>query len=829
VTISDIPTETVRAAEITMVKTPAEKFNVWAENSAVTPARSVGVKIKSLQNELSISSIKPSGEWELVSVRLRGAIGIRNGLNREEITINFDEYAPGLIALSGANGKGKTTLIENCHPFPQLLTRKGKLQNHFFLRNSFREVIFRNSLTGMLAKFLIQIDGANKSGACKCFAFRKSDGAESYEPVEGVDGNLKPYEDILARTFGPLDLYLRTAFITQRPTKNLPDLTDATAGEKKTLFVELAGINYLQQFADAAADKAKQEAAKTHDAEIKSQMLQAAISGKDGAAAELKEAETALTAGRQELEIVLEKGKEAKADVDRLQASYEEEKERQRNADRTSGAIANAQIDIGKRENDIAFYKQTAQNKTVFEKAIADGEALQKTIEAENVKKQQNLEKNAEKQREFAKIKADFDAKVKNLEKERGGIQDQRRILEKNVIDVRHNIDLYERDTAEIKEDCPTCGQRLPADKLAELKNKREQFLAKIENEKATEAKLSTEINTISQRIKELDEALAFLAFDEPAPGDDIPFDDTALREATTELRQIDIPAARSGLAMARDAAVRIEGFEREIKTQQEIIAEKTAELEKLDAAVEAGYGDRLSAELEKAKTLHASLTVSYTEIKTTIARNEALIEAVRRKLTDIAAREAELAEIKTAVAIVKKDAADWELIARGFGKDGVQALELDALAPGISDTANRILDKAFNGRYRIDIQTTRIGGAGKNTKQIEDFLIYVTDTEGGGEPVLLEDKSGGEAVWIKRAIYDAFAVTRKRNTNFAFLTCFQDETDGALDSAAKTAYCRMLEAAHAESKLRHTIIITHSNEVKAMIEQKIDMEELAQ
>jgi len=37
-----------------------------------------------------------------------------------------------------------------------------------------------------------------------------------------------------------------------------------------------------------------------------------------------------------------------------------------------------------------------------------------------------------------------------------------------------------------------------------------------------------------------------------------------------------------------------------------------------------------------------------------------------------------------------------------------------------------------------------------------------------------------------------------------------------------------MLEAAHAESKLRHTIIITHSNEVKVMIEQKIDMDELA-
>jgi DNA repair exonuclease SbcCD ATPase subunit len=118
------------------------------------------------------------------------------------------------------------------------------------------------------------------------------------------------------------------------------------------------------------------------------------------------------------------------------------------------------------------------------------------------------------------------------------------------------------------------------------------------------------------------------------------------------------------------------------------------------------------------------------------------------------------------------------------------------------------------------------MGGAGKKTRQIEDFLIYVIDAE-DGEAVLLDDKSGGETVWIKRALYDAFAVIRKRNTGFAFRTCFQDEADGALDSAAKTAYSRMLEAAHAESALRHTVIITHSEEVKAMIPQKIDMEEL--
>jgi exonuclease SbcC len=250
-------------------------------------------------------------------------------------------------------------------------------------------------------------------------------------------------------------------------------------------------------------------------------------------------------------------------------------------------------------------------------------------------------------------------------------------------------------------------------------------------------------------------------------------------------------------------------------------------EVFKLITGIEEGTLTRLSRELESAISRHATLTERYTEIRTVIARQEAAIASSKRSLVEIEDKEKELASLRKQILLSTQEGGMWDLIVKAFGKDGIQALELDALAPGISETANRILESAYGDRFKIAIETTRIGGAGKKTKQIEDFVIKVIDSE-DGEAVNLEDKSGGEAVWVKRAIYDAFAVIRKRNTKFAFLSCFQDEADGALDSAAKTAYCRMLEAAHAESKLRHTFIITHSNEVKAMIDQKIDMEELA-
>jgi len=68
--------------------------------------------------------------------------------------------------------------------------------------------------------------------------------------------------------------------------------------------------------------------------------------------------------------------------------------------------------------------------------------------------------------------------------------------------------------------------------------------------------------------------------------------------------------------------------------------------------------------------------------------------------------------------------------VAKAFGKDGIQALELDALAPGISDTANRILESAYGDRFKIAIETTRMGGSGKKTRQVEDFITIEFNSE---------------------------------------------------------------------------------------------------
>ena len=52
------------------------------------------------------------------SVRLKGFRGIRDGMGRDVLELDFERLAPGaaLVAIAGANGRGKTTVMDNLHP-----------------------------------------------------------------------------------------------------------------------------------------------------------------------------------------------------------------------------------------------------------------------------------------------------------------------------------------------------------------------------------------------------------------------------------------------------------------------------------------------------------------------------------------------------------------------------------------------------------------------------------------------------------------------------------------------------------------------------------------
>jgi exonuclease SbcC len=79
---------------------------------------------------------------KIKSLKLRGAIGIWKGLGLDEIEIDFTVFEPGLVTITGKNGNGKSTILENLHPFRTMVSRSGSLESHFYLKDSHRILEF---------------------------------------------------------------------------------------------------------------------------------------------------------------------------------------------------------------------------------------------------------------------------------------------------------------------------------------------------------------------------------------------------------------------------------------------------------------------------------------------------------------------------------------------------------------------------------------------------------------------------------------------------------------------------------------------------------------
>src|SRR5215470_8378619 len=54
---------------------------------------------------------------------LKGFRGIRDGLGRDELELDFEQLAgnAALVAIAGSNGRGKSTILDNMTPYPLCL------------------------------------------------------------------------------------------------------------------------------------------------------------------------------------------------------------------------------------------------------------------------------------------------------------------------------------------------------------------------------------------------------------------------------------------------------------------------------------------------------------------------------------------------------------------------------------------------------------------------------------------------------------------------------------------------------------------------------------
>lgn len=816
VTLNILPTETVRAGEITEKRSLRDKVQVWSENSDIDLAESVLAKADEIEREAAARGAAVSGAHIRINrLVLRGAKGLWQKQQKDEIDLDLDCYDAGVIAIVGVNGAGKTTIIENLHPWPGMLTRSGALKDHFRLKDSCRDLYFTDDRTGQRYRALITIRADIASGAAEYYLYRDNGG--NWEPLPGINGRKEPYEEAVNTLFGSLPLYLRTAFQTQRPTKDAPDLAETTKGERKTLFAELSGIDYL----DVYRTDAKSRADAIDNELVASRAVIDAANGLEASAgavdSEIKIEEERAKHLAVELNILEGDGKAAKVSVETGRRCVESLVEKKRAWQAADAEVKRLEREIESVQKSRRDYEAAASGRDEAAKEIERIEALEKELDelrAERTEGEKEyraaLEEHQKKVREIGQRGAEIQNRIDSATFGASGTERELAVLQDRIAAL---------ESEPIKDTCPTCKQRLPEAELEALKASRGKALAELKERAALLSKRHEEGKAQAEAARK---ELAGLVAPE-APVAPVYANDARLVEIEEELSLCDVDAAREELKRADIA-------QSQLVSLAERMSSLTVSLDKARTdAKKAAYSDdvlnTLMETLKAEEERYEALQARYVEIREDRARAVAFAQKARQTLADIDARIAERKKAESAVSGKEDTAREWRLLERACGPDGIQALELDALAPSIADVTNRLL-AAQNPRYSVEFRTTRIAGKGSKTKQIETFEIFVLDRERGTEQEI-GTLSGGEGVWIKRAVYDAFAAIRARNTDVQFRTVMQDETDGALDPEARMAYLRMLEKAHQESGRHHTLLITHSTEIQAMVNQTIDVTEL--
>jgi exonuclease SbcC len=221
-----------------------------------------------------------------------------------------------------------------------------------------------------------------------------------------------------------------------------------------------------------------------------------------------------------------------------------------------------------------------------------------------------------------------------------------------------------------------------------------------------------------------------------------------------------------------------------------------------------------------------AADAVSLDAVQRTVDELEQALQAAqatraeRAHAVELAARGATLIKSQErAVSDAQALLADWQRLGRDLGKDGLQALEIDAAIPELTTLTNDLLHACHGARFTVQLHTQALSADGKRT--LEALDVRVVDTEQGRD-ALAETYSGGERVVIGEALSLALTMLACRRAGLRAPTLVRDESGAALDPMNGRAYIAMLRRAGEILQAHKVLFVTHSPELQELADARI-------
>jgi len=287
-----------------------------------------------------------------------------------------------------------------------------------------------------------------------------------------------------------------------------------------------------------------------------------------------------------------------------------------------------------------------------------------------------------------------------------------------------------------------------------------------------------------------------------------------AARERVTELaawddrhRELDRAAAEIDAAQKATTALQ----ERQVRWQESLAAEE-AQQAQLQEALQALPG--VSQQLARAAEQVEALQREAGDARLRLGAARQRIDHCERLAKERQVKERERQEAASEQAI-------YEELREALGRQGLQAMIIEAALPEIEAETNRLLGRMTDGRMSVRLETQRQRKAGG----LQETLDLIIADELG--PRSYELFSGGEAFRVDFALRVAISKLLARRAGAQLRTLFIDEGFGTQDAQGRE---RLVEAITAiQDDFDRILVITHIEELKDMFPVRIDVVKTAE
>lgn len=775
----------------------------------------------------------------ILKLQLRGAIGIKKGLGVDEIEVDFTNFQPGLIALTGRNGSGKTTIMENLHPYRTMVSRDGSLQTHFFLKDSYRILEFEFNGAVYSAKILIDA----LTGGSEAYFSKHENNGIGWDALN--DGKVTTYDKAIEDLLGSPELFFNSVFSGQK-SKGIAALKPA---DRRKLFYELLNLNSYEKFLENAKDFLKRNEMKLAEieGETKAVIAQQPNRTIEELLQEKDETQKLIEVKNEEIKWTETRIASLNDEIQKLQVEARLLEDKQNQNDEILIKINQLEEDthlLSHQHNEnvssqislISNYKETIQkferticNKKEIESAIATLEAKKVELSKLQEKRTELLELNGKIQQEYSEANQALKKREQYLE----GLRRDRISAENNYKNAERSVSEAIKDS-EILESVPcdeATGFNCTFLSNAHASKKNLDFF------ESEERRLRLQLNNaeilISQKEKEIVSEREMI--EERYKVESAKIDTTEISKRISNLtsdiqmlQKQDFPAQAKQL---QEAELNIALYKEKINSADSTIEQYKASFEKALAEIKSRIDEltkQLDSEIEsKIDTISEQIIAHQEALKSeqmikdvreaNIKLSSITCDELERKIETITANKAKLTELESKKAELQSDIKDWNFLCKAFDKTGIPVLKLENSGIEITSIANDLLS-LFENKFRIVFETTALTKDKKKTK--ETFDINIVEEDGVCE---IGNKSGGQQVWLETAIQLAIMILLSSQGK-KVETAFLDEKDGALDLENAYSYIEMLKKAHQLSGVYNTFIITHRTELLDFIPQQVKL-----